>query len=250
MAGLPTQTGERGARIVTSPNQWPLATLCLQWGQWGRLRASDEEYPSILSGADMLGRFEGQPFVAFEKLDGSNIRAEWDGKRGWHQFGSRKRLLEASQPVLGRAIQLVLDGYGDDLAQALARRGVKQATAYFEFFGPHSFAGIHAPARLGVGHNDPLRVVLIDVNLHKRGLVSAEEFIAQFGHLGIPRVVHRGELRGEFIADVRAGKFGEGEGVICKGGEGHGRWMAKVKTEAYLRRLMEFFGGDWAAYWE
>ena len=88
------------------------------------------------------------------------------------------------------------------------------------------------------------------MNLHKRGLVSADEFVEVFGHLGIPRVVRRGELTREFIADVRAGRFGTSEGVVCKGGEGHGRWMAKVKTSAYLKRLRAFFQNDWEKYWE
>jgi hypothetical protein len=216
-----------------------------------------KEYPSIQSASDLLARPEdylGQPFVAFDKLDGSNIRAEWDRKKGWHRFGSRKRLLDPSQPFLGEAIRLVLEGYGDALARAFAdyppSRRPAEATAYFEFLGPHSFAGIHNPAELGVPSNEPFRVVLIDVNLHRRGLASAEEFIERFGHLGIPRVVHRGVLSREFIEDVRAGRYGEGEGVVCKGGEGHGRWMAKVKTDAYLRRLKVFFRDEWQQYWE
>lgn len=216
-----------------------------------------KEYPSILSAADLLARSEeylGRPFVAFDKLDGSNIRAEWDRKRGWHLFGSRRRLLDASQPLLGRAIQLILDGYGDGLARAFTDEPAlgrpQQATAYFEFLGPYSFAGLHDPADLGVPSNEPLRVVLIDVNLHRKGFVSAEQFVASFGHLGTPQVVHRGVLDRGFIADVRAGRFGDGEGVILMGGEGHGRWMAKVKTEAYLRRLKEIFQADWERYWE
>ena len=215
-----------------------------------------KEYSSIPSATELLARwdkYEGSPFTAFEKLDGSNIRAEWDRKLGWHQFGSRHRPLDASQPILGQAIPLVLDGYGDGLAKAFvddpALARPTQATAYFEFVGPHSFAGMHDPLELGVPSNDPFRVVLIDVNLHKRGLVSAERFVESFGHLGIPDVVHRGMLGLWFIADVRAGRFGEGEGVILKGGEGHGRWMAKVKTDAYLRRLKERFGG-WERHWE
>src|SRR5262249_42306700 len=71
-----------------------------------------------------------------------------------------------------------------------------------------------------------------------------------FGHLGIPRVVHRGELSRGFVADVRAGRFGTPEGVILEGGEGHPRWMAKVKTTAYLRRLKAFFEGGWPKHWE
>jgi hypothetical protein len=213
-----------------------------------------KEYPSILSANDLLARSDkylGQPFVAFEKLDGSNIRAEWDRKKGWHLFGSRHRLLDASRPLLGQAIRLILDGYGDGLAKVFTGLGrPQQATAYFEFLGPHSFAGIHDPVELGVPSNEPFRVVLIDVNLHRRGLVTAAELIERFGHLGISRVVHRGVLTREFVADVRAGRFGDGEGVVCKGGEGHGRWMAKVKTDAYRERLRAFFQDDWQSYWE
>jgi hypothetical protein len=216
-----------------------------------------KEYPSILSARDLLARSDdyfGAPFVAFDKLDGSNIRAEWERKKGWHLFGSRRRLLDESSPLLGQAIPLIRDGYGDGLAKVLVDdpifRGARQATAYFEFLGPHSFAGLHDPADLGVPSNEPFAVVLIDVNIHKRGFVSADEFIDRFGHLGVPRVVHRGVLDRQFIEDVRAGKFGTGEGVVCKGGEGHGRWMAKVKTNAYLQRLKEFFQGEWERYWE
>jgi hypothetical protein len=216
-----------------------------------------KEYPSILSANDMLARFGdylGRPFVAFDKLDGSNIRAEWDRKKGWHRFGSRRRLLEPSLPFLGQAIQLILDGYGDSLGKAFtddpALRRPHEVTAYFEFFGPHSFAGMHDPVDLGVPANEPFRVVLIDVNLHKRGFVSAEEFIDRFGHLGTPRVVHRGVLTPDFIRDVRDGRFGTAEGVVCKGGEGHKRWMAKVKTDAYLQRLRAFFHDDWRLYRE
>jgi hypothetical protein len=216
-----------------------------------------KEYPSIPAAADLLARpdaYLGRPFVAFDKLDGSNIRAEWDRKKGWHRFGSRRRLLDASQPLLGRAIGLILGGYGDGLAKVFtdhpALQRPPEATAYFEFLGPHSFAGMHDPADLGVPANGPFRVVLIDLNLHRRGFVSADEFVERFGHLGIPRVAHRGELTREFIADVRADKFGTSEGVVCKGGEGHRRWLAKVKTDAYLQRLRAFFQDDWRRYWE
>src|SRR5262249_51753408 len=140
------------------------------------------------------------------------------------------------------------DGYADGLPRAFeadpALGKPQEATAGFEFLGPHSFAGLHDPRDLGLPDNEPFRVVLIDVNLHKRGFVSADEFIGRFGHLGIPDVVHRGELTREFIADVRAGRFGTGEGVVCEGGEGHRRWMAKVKTDAYLQRLRAFFRED------
>lgn len=217
-----------------------------------------KEYPSIPAAGHLLAQsaedYLGRPFVAFDKLDGSNVRAEWDQKRGWHLFGSRRRLLDASQPLLGEAIRLILDGYGDGLARVFAENPAlgrpREATAYFEFFGPHSFAGQHDPEVLGVSSNGPLRVVLIDVNVHKKGFVSAERFVEVFGHLGVPRVVHRGELSREFIADVRSDRFGTPEGVILKGGEGHERWTAKIKTTAYFQRLKTFFRGDWQKHWE
>jgi hypothetical protein len=217
-----------------------------------------KDYPSIPAAGHLLAQsaseYLGRPFVAFDKLDGSNIRAEWDPKKGWHRFGSRRRLLDPSQPLLGQAVRLILNGYGDALAKTLtddpALGRPPAATAYFEFFGPHSFAGQHDPEVLGVPVNEPFRVVLIDVNLYKRGFVSAEQFLASFGHLDVPRVIHRGELSRQFIEEVRADRFGTPEGVVCKGGEGHGRWLAKVKTTAYLKRLRAFFQGDWQKYWE
>src|SRR5580700_353575 len=117
-----------------------------------------KDYPTIPAAGHLLARSDagylGRPFVAFDKLDGSNIRAEWDRKKGWHLFGSRRRLLDGSRPLLGQAVGLILDGYGDGLAKVLvddpAFQGTQEATAYFEFLGPHSFAGQHAPRVLGV----------------------------------------------------------------------------------------------------
>ena len=82
-------------------------------------------------------------------------------------------------------------------------------------------------------------VTLIDVSLHRRGLASADQFVQWFDRLDIPRVAHRGELTRAFLAEVRVGRFGTGEGVVCEGGAGHGRSRAKAKTDAYLRRLKE-----------
>ena len=91
-----------------------------------------KEYPAILAAGHLLAQsaadYLGRPFVAFDKLDGSNIRAEWDRQRGWHLFGSRRRLLDATQPLLGQAIQLILDNYGDwQSSSATARRSAGSA---------------------------------------------------------------------------------------------------------------------------
>ena len=47
-------------------------------------------------------------FVAFGKLDGSNIRAEWNPKKGFYKFGTRTKIIDASTPVFGKAVNLIL----------------------------------------------------------------------------------------------------------------------------------------------
>ena len=64
-------------------------------------------------------------------------------------------------------------------------------------------------------------------------------------------MVYRGRFTGKFAEDVRQGKYGVKEGVVCKGGtDGSDLWMAKIKTNAYLQRLQEAFADRWAEFWE
>ena len=107
---------------------------------------------------------------------------------------------------------------------------------FTEYFGPNSFAGLHKP-------DDPKRLVLFDVQAEPDGMLGPDRFIADFGHLPIARVVYRGKLSGKFAEEVRTGKYGVMEGVVCKGGSGGpDLWLAKIKTYAYLERLKRAFG--------
>jgi hypothetical protein len=116
--------------------------------------------------------------------------------------------------------------------------------AFTEYAGPRSFAGAHAA-------DDPMRTVLIDVWADGYGFLSPDQFVADFEHLPIPRVIYRGKLTGAFLEGVREGKYGVAEGAVCKGGKGgEDVWMIKVKTYAYLDRLKKTFGAKWAEYWE
>jgi hypothetical protein len=64
-------------------------------------------------------------------------------------------------------------------------------------------------------------------------------------------VVYEGKLTGQFAEDVRRGKYGVAEGVVCKGGRGGPDvWMAKIKTYAYTERLKQAFAERWEEYWE
>lgn len=209
-----------------------------------------KEYPKILGPYDA----ETLPCIAFYKLDGSNLRFEWNPRSGWYKFGTRRRLFDRSDPEYGIAVEIFLKKYGESLIQVIrenpAYRKTEGLIAYAEFFGPHSFAGKHDATFLGVESNDPKDVVLFDVNIHKKGFISPQKFVEHFGHLHIPQVVYQGEFNRQFVEDVRNGKFPVREGVIAKGGEGHKIWMRKVKTLAYLKELKERFGTGWQEFWE
>lgn len=186
------------------------------------------------------------PIYAFDKLDGSQIRAEWTAKKGFVQFGSRKRSLEPSHPWLGEAIQLVRDKYEADVGHVLGERKIREALLFLEFFGPGSFAGQHVA--------EPHDVVLLDVAVFGRGLVPPGEFLQMFGHLDTARLVYQGQVTREFVTAVRAGTLPgvTSEGVVCKGAEHerHKPVMFKVKAQAWLDRLRDLCAGDDALFAE
>lgn len=121
---------------------------------------------------------------------------------------------------------------------------VEGVTVFTEFLGPNSFAGLHKT-------DDSKKLILFDVLVQPFGMIGPEPFVADFGHLQIAKVVYRGKLTGKFSDDVRQGKYGVNEGVVCKGGTGGADiWMVKIKTHAYLERLKKAFAENWEDYWE
>lgn len=182
-----------------------------------------------------------EPCIAFYKYDGSNIRCEWTKKRGWHKFGSRTVLIDTSSP-LGEAIGIFGKTYADDLEKVFTNnklfRNCQNVTVFCEFFGKNSFAGQHDP-------NDEKEIILLDVNIHKKGIIIPREFIKTFGHLKIPEVVYEGIFNMTFIHDVINGRYPVVEGVVVKGvlsnkrKKQHSLWMAKVKTAQWINKLKE-----------
>ncbi len=207
-----------------------------------------KDYGSI---PKVLKDYVGLDCIAFRKYDGSQIRAEWNKKKGWHKWATRGHLFDETDVTFGCAIN-AFSSQADLVAKAIVDNypKVDSAVAFMEFVGPHSFAGIHDPAVLKVEHNDPKELVLFDVNIHKRGLVSPENFVKHFGHTRSAEVLYRGKLTDDFIKDVREKKFPVTEGVVCKGGEGHKIWMCKIKTWDYLKEIQKFFGSSYGQYWE
>jgi len=198
-----------------------------------------QQYPSI-DGSSKAPL--GKPCIAFYKYDGSNLRWEWSPKKGWHKYGTRHQLFDASDELYGQAIPIFQDTMGDEIVRRVRdlERGIQRITVFTEFFGPNSFAGQHELA-------DPKELRLFDAFLFKRGFMAPRAFVKTFS--GLPwaaEVVYDGVLNKQFIADVRSGCYPVYEGVIAKGDD----FMVKVKTDAYFKRLNEVYGTDYRNYWE
>jgi RNA ligase len=196
--------------------------------------------------------------IAFEKYDGTNLHWEWEREFGWHSFGPRRdafNLTEAGIELFGKTHAHLRQSV-EVLRATLAReietvfrehsnyRDFQSFKVFTEFFGPNSFAGLHK-------EEDPKELRLFDVWAEPFGMIGPKQLVADFGHLPIARVVYEGKLTGKFMEDVRLGKYGVNEGVVCKGGAGGADvWMVKIKTYAYKERLKQAFADRWEEFWE
>jgi RNA ligase len=183
----------------------------------------------------------GSAFYAFDKLDGSNIRAEWSRKhKEFTKFGSRNVLLGADHPVLGKAIEMVKTKYEKDLTGVFLKEGFEETVCFFEFFGEKSFAGNHDP-------EDPTQqVVLFDINVHKKGYLFPQEFLKLTKNVHTPELLYHGNASPEFVEQVHTGTLEEMtfEGVVCKCSsvlkKGYPPTYFKIKSHKWLEKLKTF----------
>lgn len=179
---------------------------------------------------------------AFDKLDGSNIRAEWNSKRGFYKFGTRNQLIDEKTLPFGQAIPLIKEKYEKDLTSIFKEQQWKEALCFFEFWGPSSFAGNH-------NFEETLDVTLIDVNPYKEGILFPADFIKLFGELDIPKICYEGYVTTELFDNVKQSNL-KGmtfEGVVCKGANDKATKMPvmfKIKSKAWLDKLKEICKGD------
>ncbi len=188
-----------------------------------------EDYPSI-SSTPILGAH----IYAFNKIDGSQIRAEWTSKRGFYKVGSRKRLIGVDT-LFDRTWYLLGGTYQDVIGQVFRAQQWDRVVCFFELAGPGSFAGSHI-------RGETLDLTLLDVSPYgQEGLIPPKEFIKLFeGAVGTPELVYRGEATEEFLESVRSSTELH-EGVVCKGRKG---LMFKIKTRAWVSRVKALYAGD------
>lgn len=186
----------------------------------------------------------GSPVIAFDKLDGSNIRVEWSKKRAFYKYGTRTQMLDKTHLQLGGAVTVFEEKYFDKLHQYFSTerdyRTLQSITIYLEYFGPNSFAGLHEPT-------DKMNIVLIDVWRHGKGWVEPKDFVKQFTEFGIPDVIYRGNLNAEFVKDIKNNIYNLKEGVVAKGTQQTKRvdkrvWMVKIKATEWYEKLKQRYG--------
>lgn len=196
-----------------------------------------KSYPSFSYGTEC-----DVPVFAFDKLDGSNVRAEWTKKKGWNKFGTRHRLVDVTDPIFGKVPESITSKYGETLARALSDAGYDRAMCFFEFWGPSSFAGMHDV-------NEHQTATLLDVAPFNQGILMPDRFLKLFGHLDVPKVLYHGMITPEFVEAVRNSSL-EGmtfEGVVCKAANPKKTKqpiMFKQKSRAWLDKLHSYCNGN------
>lgn len=181
----------------------------------------------------------GKEIWALDKKDGQNLRFEANFKRGFYKFGSRTQMISDKDEQFGIGVNLFMNKYSEPLMSIFSKKWSKDRftnfTVFAELVGENSFAGKHDP-------NDELDVILFDVWIYKKGWVQPQKFIDEFGHLGIPNLIYKGQLDEQIINDIQENKFNLKEGVIAKGIEKNDTFMMKIKTKSWLQRVKTELG--------
>jgi len=207
-----------------------------------------KKYPSIPHlTSDIIGKYG----YVFPKLDGSNLRFEYNPKKGWVKFGTRERQIDKTDNQFGKAIDLFEAIYMDSWSEWLKKNyRNKSVTIFAEYWGPGSFAGSH----IDYMH----RLDMIDMYFN-----DTEEFIhpkefcrTQYNPINEPIFV--GPITQELVDCVRTGMYDNSlelpddqpfEGVVIKGVENGEIWRCKLKTERYIQELKDIFDSDWKRYY-
>ena len=61
------------------------------------------------SSIEYFGEHWGIPIIAFDKMDGSNLRFEWSKKRGFYKFGSRNVMIDENHEQFGKGVTIFIE---------------------------------------------------------------------------------------------------------------------------------------------
>jgi hypothetical protein len=188
----------------------------------------------------------GNYVFGFDKVDGSNIRAEWDRKlskkssftQGFKKFGTRSEVIHKNSPF-AEAIFIFEDKYVESLNKIFVDnklfKGIDKITVYGEFFGENSFAGSHI-------WTEPHDIKIFDVFLYKKNYLPPADFIKAFDGLDIAKPLFQIVFEERVKKMIEKNELGLKEGVVCKWTENGKVHMFKVKTEEWLVKVKNRYG--------
>jgi hypothetical protein len=190
-----------------------------------------KSYPSIQAGY----KTELDDVYVFEKLDGSNFRAEWN-KHGWYKFGTRTQLLSPTDPTFGPAIPLFHEKLSEPLTKIAKDSKWESVVVFGEYFGPSSFAGQHI-----IGESMDIKI--FDISPYKQGMLTPQQFIECTkniedlcaGFIGIRN------WDKNLIEQVKNGSIGVFEGVVGKKLVKREVLMLKAKSNAWIEKVKSLY---------
>lgn len=186
-------------------------------------------YPEIPTGSLNL------EVHVFDKLDGSNIRIEWNKKKGFYKYGLRSRLLPPEDPIFKDVPFIFMNEWSEDLRKIFIDNRLQDPiTIFMEFWGPSSFAGSHLK-------DEKKKLTLFDINVYKKGFLSPENYLQLFGDLNIAQYLGKHLWDKNFTEKVRNNDL-EGitfEGVVGKGVYKKEIIRAKAKTQKWIDKVKE-----------
>src|SRR4051812_22009614 len=93
-----------------------------------------KKYPSILYHTS----FPEIKVLAFNKLDGQNIRFEWNKNKGFYKFGSRQDMLPFDHYFFGPAFKMFVEKYDEGLRKVFESSKYKNNSAFMCFAEFHT----------------------------------------------------------------------------------------------------------------
>lgn len=171
----------------------------------------------------------------FDKLDGRNVRVEWNKKRGWYKWGTRHQLFDATNPDYAPAIPLFSSIYADKLAKVATDNRWQEVTVYLELWQKSSLGGVFVP-------DEEFNLSLIDVSPYRQGILGPKEFLKRFDHLPHAAFLGNYTWNKQFCEYVRDGEIPgiTFEGVVGKSGNSPvDLTMVKAKTSKWLDAIKE-----------